>query len=377
MRQREIEEQERREAELIAEENRRIEQMHLFEQQKAQEQAKILLDRQNAEKLRKEEAEKKRQKEEEKRQQAAKKAAAERKKQEAEQLAKRQEQIRREQERAAEKIAKKEAEKREREAKAAEEKARKAREDAKKWKTPVVPVTSAPSFKDLQAKDEEEQKIQKKAKEIETAHKRAAEKVVVQSKGQSGWAGLVRGGSKTAPVPVSPVVAQKITSKGPQSAKKSVKNGPKTPKTKNEDLGFWDTAVTAVLTEPTAVNKVMSTPSKKASQQQADEANARSQFEKLTLVEDPLLSWARVELELIPNSNTVDVPTFVSFLREVEHDYEVEDYSRQFFGNGKEVLNFAHKFMEKRKQIRNEGPTKKSKGKKKNKNKATADLLGE
>ena len=45
-------------------------------------------------------------------------------------------------------------------------------------------MTSAPSFKDLQAKDEEEQKIQKKAKEIETAHKRAAEKVVVQSKGQ-------------------------------------------------------------------------------------------------------------------------------------------------------------------------------------------------
>ena len=73
----------------------------------------------------------------------------------------------------------------------------------------------------------------------------------------------------------------------------------------------------------------------------------------------------------------VDVPTFVSFLREVEHDYEVEDYSRQFFGNGKEVLNFAHKFMEKRKQIRNEGAPKKSKGKKKNKNKATADLLGE
>ena len=213
MRQREIEEQERREAERIAEasetdknkvihfhsqENRRIEQMHLFEAQKAQEQAKILLDRQNAEKLRKEEAEKKRQKEEEKRQQAAKKAAAERKKQEAEQLAKRQEQIRREQERAAEKIAKKEAEKKEREAKAAEEKARKAREDAKKvflfstfvfdysfqWKTPVVPVTSAPSFKDLQAKDEEEQKIQRKAKEVETAQKRAAEKVVVQNKGQ-------------------------------------------------------------------------------------------------------------------------------------------------------------------------------------------------
>ena len=72
----------------------------------------------------------------------------------------------------------------------------------------------------------------------------------------------------------------------------------------------------------------------------------------------------------------IDIPTFVSFLREVEHDYEVEDYSRQYFGNGKEVLNFAHKFMEKRKQIRNEGTAKKSNRKKKNKNKATADLLG-
>ncbi|CAG5111263.1 Oidioi.mRNA.OKI2018_I69.chr2.g5587.t1.cds [Oikopleura dioica] len=378
-RQRELEEQRRLEEERILEEKRAAEQRLLFEQQKAQEQAKILLDRQNAEKARKEEAEKRRKKEEEKRQQEAKKAAAERKKLEAEQLAKRQEQIRKEQERAAEKAAKKEAEKKERERKAAEEKARKAREDAKKWNAPVTPVTSVPSFKDLQAKDEEEQKIEKKAKEIETAQKRAAEKVVVQSKGQSGWAGLVRGGTKTAPVPVSPVVAQKITSKaGQQSAKKSAsKNGTKTPKAKNDDLGFWDTAVTAVLTEPTAVNKVMSTPNKKSAQQNADEANARSQFEKLTLVEDPLLSWARIELEIIPNSNQIDIPTFVSFLREVEHDYEVEDYSRQYFGNGKEVLNFAHKFMEKRKQIRNEGTaSKKSNRKKKNKNKATADLLG-
>jgi len=100
-------------------------------------------------------------------------------------------------------------------------------------------------------------------------------------------------------------------------------------------------------------------------------------------MEDPLLSWARVELDNIPNSQEIDIPTFVGFLRELENDYEVEDYARLYFGTGKGVLQFAQRFIEMRRKLKNQsggGSGEKKKGKKgsrKNKNKANPDLLGE
>ena len=120
-------------------------------------------------------------------------------------------------------------------------------------------------------------------------------------------------------------------------------------------------------------------------------------------MEDPLLSWARTELDNIPNSQEVlhpiisvasiyvqvDIPTFVGFLRELENDYEVEDYARMYMGTGKGVLTFAQRFIEMRRKLKNGGNslnnfngdvvTNKKKGKKssrKNK-KANPDLLGE
>ena len=79
----------------------------------------------------------------------------------------------------------------------------------------------------------------------------------------------------------------------------------------------------------------------------------------------------------------VDIPTFVGFLRELENDYEVEDYARLYFGTGKGVLQFAQRFIEMRRKLKNQsggGSGEKKKGKKgsrKNKNKANPDLLGE
>ena len=76
----------------------------------------------------------------------------------------------------------------------------------------------------------------------------------------------------------------------------------------------------------------------------------------------------------------VDIPTFVGFLRDLEKDFEVEDYARMYFGTGKGVLQFAQKFVEMRKKLSSsgQGPAsqKKANKKKKNKNKASPDLLG-
>ena len=77
----------------------------------------------------------------------------------------------------------------------------------------------------------------------------------------------------------------------------------------------------------------------------------------------------------------------MGFLRELENDYEVEDYARMYMGTGKGVLTFAQRFIEMRRKLKNGGTMgqngelvgQKKKGKKnsrKNK-KANPDLLGE
>jgi PERQ amino acid-rich with GYF domain-containing protein len=42
------------------------------------------------------------------------------------------------------------------------------------------------------------------------------------------------------------------------------------------------------------------------------------------------------------------VPTFVSFLKEVESPYEVHDYTRAYLGDTSEAKEFAKQFLERR-----------------------------
>lgn len=47
------------------------------------------------------------------------------------------------------------------------------------------------------------------------------------------------------------------------------------------------------------------------------------------------------------------VPTFVTFLAEVESPYEVHDYIRSYLGDSKEVKEFAKQYLERRSKARN------------------------
>lgn len=49
----------------------------------------------------------------------------------------------------------------------------------------------------------------------------------------------------------------------------------------------------------------------------------------------------------------VDVPTFVSFLRDLESPYEVKDYIRMYLGESKEYIDFAKQFLERRSKYKN------------------------
>lgn len=47
------------------------------------------------------------------------------------------------------------------------------------------------------------------------------------------------------------------------------------------------------------------------------------------------------------------VPTFVTFLKDVESEYEVKDYIQSYLGDNKEVREFSKQFFDKRLKIQN------------------------
>ena len=74
---------------------------------------------------------------------------------------------------------------------------------------------------------------------------------------------------------------------------------------------------------------------------------------------------------IIKTKIKVDIPTFVGFLRDLEQDFQVEDYARDFLGSGKGVLQFAQRFIEMRRKLKGGGANGnvQSSGEKKNKKK--------
>ena len=52
-----------------------------------------------------------------------------------------------------------------------------------------------------------------------------------------------------------------------------------------------------------------------------------------------LIDWSRVCLS---------VPTFISFLQDVESPYEVHDYVKMYLGESRESSEFARQFLERR-----------------------------
>jgi len=86
---------------------------------------------------------------------------------------------------------------------------------------------------------------------------------------------------------------------------------------------------------------------------------------------DEFSQWCCKHLATL-NKNTIDIPTFVTFLKDVESEYEVKDYIQNYLGDNKEVREFIKQFFDKRLKIQNKQRSSdfvemKSKNKKRNK----------
>ncbi|XP_025075378.1 GRB10-interacting GYF protein 2 isoform X3 [Pogonomyrmex barbatus] len=136
--------------------------------------------------------------------------------------------------------------------------------------------------------------------------------------------------------------------------------------TNSGTTGFWDPT-------PIKTSTTMKQPAKQATivkpaptQQQQQQQNSNNKtsksknkreeelvkklFEQNTAKTDEFTQWCNKALSGIQAS--VDIPTFVGFLRDIESAYEVKEYVRVYLGDTKQSTEFAKQFLEKRSKWR-------------------------
>ncbi|XP_064142613.1 GRB10-interacting GYF protein 2 isoform X1 [Loxodonta africana] len=124
--------------------------------------------------------------------------------------------------------------------------------------------------------------------------------------------------------------------------------------TKNSNMGFWDDAVKEVgPRNSTNKNKNASLSksvgvSNRQHKKVEEEEKLLKLFQGVNKVQDGFTQWCEQMLHALNTANNLDVPTFVSFLKEVESPYEVHDYIRAYLGDTSEAKEFAKQFLERR-----------------------------
>ncbi|XP_045152252.1 GRB10-interacting GYF protein 2 isoform X3 [Echinops telfairi] len=125
--------------------------------------------------------------------------------------------------------------------------------------------------------------------------------------------------------------------------------------TKNSNMGFWDDAVKEVgPRNPSNKNKNSTGLSKsvgvsnRQNKKVEEEEKLLKLFQGVNKAQDGFTQWCEQMLHALNTANNLDVPTFVSFLKEVESPYEVHDYIRAYLGDTSEAKEFAKQFLERR-----------------------------
>ncbi|XP_020777790.2 GRB10-interacting GYF protein 2 isoform X2 [Boleophthalmus pectinirostris] len=129
--------------------------------------------------------------------------------------------------------------------------------------------------------------------------------------------------------------------------------------THNSNMGFWDEAIKEVTQPPAQTRKSNSQKNKgnanlsnslsgRASKKVEEEEKLLKLFQGVNKSQDTFMQWCEQTLHSLNTANNLDVPTFASFLKEVDSPYEVHDYVRAYLGDTPEAKDFAKQFIERR-----------------------------
>ncbi|XP_069695255.1 GRB10-interacting GYF protein 2 isoform X2 [Periplaneta americana] len=125
-------------------------------------------------------------------------------------------------------------------------------------------------------------------------------------------------------------------------------------------VGFWDEVVPSTVkpagkatgkakpgtASTSAGNNSSGKTGSSKTRSKKEEALVMKLFEQNVPRGDEFTQWCNKALSGLQSS--VDIPTFVGFLRDIESPYEVKDYVRLYLGEGKEAQEFARQFLERR-----------------------------
>ncbi|XP_073346894.1 GRB10-interacting GYF protein 2 isoform X1 [Pagrus major] len=131
--------------------------------------------------------------------------------------------------------------------------------------------------------------------------------------------------------------------------------------TQNSNMGFWDEAVKEAVQQPPQPKKGSTQKNNKGNANLSNSVSGRvnkkvEEEEKLLKLfqgvsksqQDTFMQWCEQTLHTLNTANNLDVPTFASFLKEVDSPYEVHDYVRAYLGDTPEAKDFAKQFLERR-----------------------------
>uniref|UniRef100_A0A1A7YRC0 GRB10 interacting GYF protein 2 n=1 Tax=Iconisemion striatum TaxID=60296 RepID=A0A1A7YRC0_9TELE len=131
--------------------------------------------------------------------------------------------------------------------------------------------------------------------------------------------------------------------------------------TQNSNMGFWDEAVKEAVQQPPQNKKGNTQKNNKGNANLSNSLSGRTskkvdEEEKLLKLfqgvsksqQDTFMQWCEQTLHTLNTANNLDVPTFASFLKEVDSPYEVHDYIRAYLGDTAESKDFAKQFLERR-----------------------------
>ncbi|XP_046594566.1 GRB10-interacting GYF protein 2 isoform X2 [Neodiprion lecontei] len=222
-----------------------------------------------------------------------------------------------------------------------------------KWAEKAAPV-SKPVVKSLAQIQQEEQERLAKQQERERQEKAAQKEPVVPLQSAGIWG----------------TAAQSLNWNSATNANNQAWSN----STNTTTGGFWDDPISAKInptpkhsakqlaTIKAPVNTVQQ-PQQPQQQQQQQQNNKPTKsknkkegelvkkiFEQNTAKPDDFTQWCNKALGGLQAS--VDIPTFVGFLRDIESAYEVKEYVRLYLGDNKQCSEFAKQFLEKRSKWR-------------------------
>ncbi|KAK5644037.1 hypothetical protein RI129_007882 [Pyrocoelia pectoralis] len=122
---------------------------------------------------------------------------------------------------------------------------------------------------------------------------------------------------------------------------------------------FWEEApVQKSPNKPSTVSKSNSTSAVNVNKPVAKQTKGKTKKEEQHVIKlfsngpatDEFTDWCTTALKKL--NSTVDIPTFISFLRDIESALEVRDYCKEYLGEGPTTQQFASQFLEKRRMIK-------------------------